>query len=208
MKTNVISVTEMQENSSIIFNEDTKEAFVIDPGDMDGEVLNYVKSNDLNVIAILLTHGHFDHILGVPALKELTNAPIYANINEKEILENAEMNFSKKYTSSIAPKADVYFQNDETLSINGYSIKTQFIGEHTPGSVSYYFEADKSLFSGDTLFNRSIGRTDFHNGNSQVFIKNIKEKQLTLPDDTIIHPGHGASTTVGKEKRVNPYFIH
>lgn len=200
----VLSVMPIEENVCIIYDEN-KKALIVDPGDTQGEVIDFLEENNLKPMAILLTHSHFDHVLGVGVLKQKYNIPIYGSEKEKSFFENPEYNLSKKHGCSLTINCD-YFYNEEEISIGDFLFKTILTNGHTPGSSCFYFENEKLLFAGDTLFFGSVGRTDFYLGDSNAILDNIERKLFVLPDDVKVYTGHGPCTTIGKEKATNPFF--
>ena len=191
----------MQVNCYIVFDELTKEALVIDPGDRGDKIADKVEELGLHCYAILLTHGHFDHILGIKALVERTGAPIWAGCNEVELLGDSSMNLSSQFRRTTTIKCDRLLKDMETVDIGGLSFTCIFTPGHTRGSVCYYFEKDGILFSGDTLFQNSVGRTDFPTGDEAQLYASIKHKLLTLPMNTRCYPGHGGATDIESESR-------
>lgn len=155
--------------------------------------------------AILLTHGHFDHIWGANELRRLSGAKIYAYEGEKSLCEDAEKNVSAQAGRPETVQADFYEKDGTVLSLAGFSLKLIATPGHTGGSCCYYLEEEKVLFSGDTLFEGSVGRTDFPTGSMSSLVRSIKEKLLVLPEDVVVYSGHGDTTTIGDEKKYNPY---
>ena len=194
-------------NCYIIFN-DSNEAIVIDPGDEVYKIEQYLKANDLVCKGILLTHGHFDHILGVDELAEKTHAKVYAHEAEAELLKQPELNLSSELRRDCSLEADVWLKDQEELTIAGYRIRVIHIPGHTTGGACYYFHGYGILISGDTLFRESIGRYDFPTGNGEVLISSILNKLMILEDQVKVYPGHGQSTTIGYERDHNFYLSH
>ncbi|HHT88554.1 MAG TPA: MBL fold metallo-hydrolase [Clostridiales bacterium] len=196
----------VQNNCYIVGKPDSNEAVVIDPGDNADKIYKYLSENDLECKAILLTHGHFDHITAAPELNRLTNAPIYAHEAEADILKDPEINASAYMGERISVRPDISVKDNEELKIAGLSWNVLYTPGHTAGGVCYYLKEHKIVFSGDTLFYESVGRTDFPTGNHKVLIESIQNKLMILPDDTEVYPGHGRPTTIGHEKGNNPYL--
>lgn len=185
------------ENTYIINFKNTNDCIVIDPG---FDVSNFIKQKVFNLKAILLTHGHVDHIFFVDKLKsEYKEALIYAHVDEKNLLLDPALNLSN-YTGTISIKADVYFKQDDDI----FGLKVIHTKGHTKGSSCFYSDKLKSLFTGDTLFLNSIGRTDLPTGTEDI-VKSIKTKLFVLDDDVTVYPGHGDTTYIGDEKRYNSY---
>lgn len=195
-----------QTNCYFVYEEGKKEALVFDPADKGDYIFEGLKNKGFTVAAILLTHGHFDHIWGLEALKELTGAKVYAYEEEKEVCENASVNVSKGAGRPCAVKADFYLKDGEEITIAGISLKLVATPGHTKGSCCYYFEGDKILISGDTLFQESVGRTDLPTGSMGTLVRSVREKLLALPEDVKVYPGHGESTTIGHEREYNPFL--
>lgn len=195
----------VQTNCYIVADDKSKEAVVIDPGSNANAILENIRKNNWNIKAILLTHGHFDHIEAVEKLKKELNIPLYAHENEKIILENSTGNLSNSFThNKIELHADKFFKDRDKFSFGKITFEVILTPGHTPGGVCYYCKEENILFSGDTLFLLSIGRTDFPYGSYSDLIKSIKEKLFVLPDETKVFSGHGDATTIGREKRENP----
>ncbi len=195
-----------QTNCYFVYEDGKNEAIVFDPADRGDYIYNGLKEKGFSVAAILLTHGHFDHIWGVEALKELSGARVYACEAEKEVCENASVNVSKGAGRPCAIVADVYVKDGEEISIQGMKCTLIATPGHTKGSCCYYFEDDKILISGDTLFQESVGRTDLPTGSMGQLIRSVKERLLTLPDEVKVYPGHGEATSIGHEKQYNPFL--
>ena len=181
------------------------ETIVIDPGDRGAQIYEALTQKGFHVNAILLTHGHFDHIWGANELRRLSGAKIYAYEGEKSLCEDAEKNVSAQAGRPETVQADFYEKDGTVLSLAGFSLKLIATPGHTGGSCCYYLEEEKVLFSGDTLFEGSVGRTDFPTGSMSSLVRSIKEKLLVLPEDVVVYSGHGDTTTIGDEKKYNPY---
>ena len=192
-------------NCYFIVNVSTKDTIIIDPADSATTIQSVISENGLKPQAILLTHGHFDHILAANQIKEKFNIPVIACDKEKNIIENSSLNLSSSFGANVQLKADEYVQDGTLLNIAGFSIKVIHTPGHTEGSVCYYFLNEDILISGDTLFNESVGRSDFPTGSASQLIRSVKEKLLILPGKTIVYPGHGDSTTIEYEKKYNPF---
>ncbi len=195
----------VQTNCYFIYRKGTPEVICIDPADKGAQIVAKLKENGLEVAAIFLTHGHFDHIWGTKEMQECTGAKIYAYIGEKEVLENATLNVSAQVGRPYEVVADEYLEDGAIITIHDMTCKVLATPGHTKGSCCYYFEEDKILISGDTLFQESVGRTDLATGSGAALVRSIKEKLLPLPEDVKVYPGHGDQTTIGHELRYNPY---
>ncbi|MCM3788421.1 MBL fold metallo-hydrolase [Domibacillus sp. 8LH] len=196
----------LQTNCYILSHE--SKCIVFDPGSEGDQLVSWLKENKLDPLAVLLTHAHFDHIGAVRPLKEAFNMPVYLHEKEAEWLENADLNGSSRFGmgSITAPPADVLIRNEEDLTIDLFTFKLLHTPGHSPGSVSYYFEEGGALFAGDTLFMGSIGRTDLAGGDHQTLLTSIHEKIMSLPEETIVLPGHGPATSVITEMDSNPFL--
>lgn len=185
-------------NCYLITDESTKECGIIDPGGDAEKLKNIINSLGVNVKYILLTHGHMDHVGGVVELSEAFNIPFYISKVDEEYMEKDNFVFGK------LPKASGYLQENDIIKLGNKKIKVIETPGHTKGGLCFLIE-DK-LFTGDTLFQASIGRTDFAGGNFEEIIKSIKEKLLILDDDIEVYPGHGPMSTIGYEKRKNSFL--
>lgn len=193
-------------NCYLAENTRTREALIIDPGDSAGRIAQIIKDDEVTPVAVLLTHGHFDHAMAAGELAEEFQIPVYAHEKEQETLENPRINLSGMIGQSLAFHADRYVRDGETLDLAGFQIQVLHTPGHTLGGVCYYLESEKTLFSGDTLFCQSVGRTDFPTGSASVLIRSIKEKLMPLPDDTTVYTGHEDMTTIGMERKYNPFI--
>ncbi len=155
-----------------------------------------------------MTHGHFDHIWGCKELCRAANgeAKVYACAAERELLSDAHKNVSEQAGRACTLQADVYVNDGEEITLAGISFKVIATPGHTEGGCCYYFEEAGILVSGDTLFLESVGRTDFPTGSMGTLVRSIKEKLFVLPDETLVYPGHGDSTTIGHEKKYNAFL--
>lgn len=195
-----------QTNCYFVYEEGSSRVIVFDPADKGDYIFNGLKEKGFTVEAILLTHGHFDHIWGVEQLRELSGAKVYAYEGEKELCEDASLNVSKGAGRACTVKADEYIKDGEKITAAGISCRLIATPGHTGGSCCYYFENDKILISGDTLFQESVGRTDLPTGSMSMLVRSVKEKLLPLPEEVKVYPGHGESTTIGYEKKYNPFL--
>lgn len=199
MKLECIAVGAMQVNCYLVWDENEKKAIVIDPGDNASKITDKLNEHGLKCAAILLTHGHFDHITGVNELKEITKAQIYAGRDEDQLLKDSDLNVSKRIRRPVCVNPDILLNDMEITEIAELSFKTIFTPGHTRGSVCFYFEKEKVLFTGDTLFNSGMGRTDLPTGNEAALYSSIKHRIMTLPGDTKCFPGHGEATDIASE---------
>lgn len=194
-------------NCYLVINEETKEAIVVDPADRADVILGKAEEKGLTLKGILLTHGHGDHILAVPKLREKAGVPVYACRAEEELLEDSQQNLTRMlFGKPLSLKADVLADDGEEFTVGGMSFRLLLTPGHTPGSCCYYSEKEGVLFSGDTLFAGSVGRTDFPGGSMKTLMRSLAEKLLPLPDSVRVCPGHQEETTIGEERLYNPYF--
>ena len=196
----------MQTNCYVAGNEETKECFLVDPAACTSQIVSYIKENGLNLKAILLTHGHFDHIMGITEFLREFPVPVYAYEAEKELLEDAEKNLSASYGMFYIFRDAQYLRDGQILEIAGMKIKVIYTPGHTIGGCCYYIEDENVLFSGDTLFYTSIGRTDFATGSYNKLVNSVRLKLFVLPDEVKVYPGHMSETTIGYEKEYNPFL--
>jgi len=206
MKIKVFSDNSIDQNTYLYYDEKSGEGALIDAGCSPADikaVVSFVSKNNILVKGILLTHGHYDHIIAVHELKKLTSAVVYGHEAEKQIFESPGLNLSAKHgIMNLGVTPDKFFSEGDIFKFGDTEIKVIHTPGHTPGGVCYYDKENGQLFSGDTLFKEAIGRTDFPFGNRGSLIKNITEKLFTLPDDTMVYPGHDESTTIGHEKTI------
>lgn len=199
-------VSEFGTNCYFVINNETKEMLVVDPGDNASMLIDAIEREQIKPAAILLTHGHLDHASAAEALAKEFQVKIYAHEAEKETLEDSRMNLTAAFGAAKKFRADVFVKDNEVLELIGCKIKVLFTPGHTPGGCCYYFNEQRILFSGDTLFCESVGRTDFPGGSSAALIRSIREKLLDLPDDVKVYPGHMSQTSIGTEKMYNPFI--
>lgn len=206
MNVQVLELGAVMTNCYIVSQEKTKEAIIIDPADNANAIKKYLESEQLIVKGILLTHGHFDHIMAAKELALAYHIDIYASLAEEDLLNNPVLNCSIQFGNPYTIIADKQLRDNEEFSMAGFSIKVLSTPGHTIGSVCYYFPEEKALFSGDTLFQESIGRTDLPTGDEKKIIESIQQKILPLANDIVVFPGHGGKTTIAYEKE-NNYFL-
>lgn len=193
-------------NCYLVKNKTTGEMLLIDPGAYPERILQMVGSMEGTPAAILLTHGHFDHIGAVNELKErYPKLPVYIHEKEKALIQDPGENLSDDFGESFAVKPDVILQKDEELRLAGFLIRVLHTPGHTPGSCCYYFPEEGVLFSGDTLFAGSCGRTDFPGGSGRLMRESLEMLVTSLPEETEVYPGHDRFTSIGEEKRYNPF---
>lgn len=196
-----IVTTKYGENMYIL-SENSK-CFVVDPGAQADDICAYIDNHNLKIEFILLTHGHFDHIFAAEELKQKLNTVIYASAREKDLLEDSEKNYTRKVGNPTTLKADYYLKDGDTIDFSDSKIHVIETPGHTYGSVSYIYK--DIMFSGDMLFKNTIGRYDLPTSSFDD-IKASVEKLKFLNDEIKVYPGHGPATTIGDEKKYNPYF--
>ena len=195
-----------QTNCYFVYREGSRKVIFIDPADYGEQIFKAMKDNGFEVAAILLTHGHFDHIWGCSKLRQLTSAPVYAYEGEEDVLLSSDLNVSAGAGRACTVKANTLLKDGEEVTIEGMTFKLIATPGHTQGSCCYYFEEANMLISGDTLFEESVGRTDLPTGSMSTLVRSVKDKLFELPDDVVVYPGHGDSTTIGHEKKYNPFI--
>lgn len=205
MEITILTVGPVQTNCYIVNKEGSSSCVVIDPGEEAGKIASYINKKGLENKGILLTHGHFDHITGVSELAGLAGGKVYAYEGEKELMTDPGQNGSTMMGYELALEPECLLRDGELLHIAGLDFKVIHTPGHTAGSCCYYAEEEKILFSGDTIFMESVGRTDFPTGSARKLIDSVRNKVLALPPDVKIYPGHGPETSVAYEMANNPY---
>ncbi len=195
-------------NCYLLCNMDIKECVLIDPADSQDEISRMIDESGCSLKGILLTHGHFDHIMAADAVRDKYGVKVYASCDEKNTLEQPHINLGEAYGLKLSVKADVWHKDGEILKLAGFDIEVLHTPGHTEGGSCYYIREIGVLFSGDTLFCGSVGRTDFPGGSMSEIVRSIKEKVMVLPDDTKVYPGHGEGTSVGYERVNNPFLVN
>jgi glyoxylase-like metal-dependent hydrolase (beta-lactamase superfamily II) len=203
----VLSVGMLQCNCSVFGDQQTREAIVVDPGDEIARILEIVARHGLTVKAIVITHAHIDHIGGAQKLKLATGAPVYMNQNDAELQKMMDVQAAWLGT---APPPAVAIDSDAkdggVLAMGATEFHVLHTPGHTQGSISLWIPSENKLVAGDTLFRDSIGRTDLPGGDGRQILRSIHDKLLPLPEETVVIPGHGSNTTIGREKEFN-YFL-
>lgn len=196
----------LQANTYLAVDEKTNEGFIVDPGGYNKVLTKEVRDNDVKIKYIILTHGHSDHICGVNEHKaEFPDAKIVAYKDEETMLENPNLNQSPGFGVPYSTKADILVSDGDELKVGDVTLKFIHTPGHTEGGMCIYVKEAKALFSGDTLFRQSIGRTDFPGGSYKEIMDSIRKKLFLLPDDTNVFPGHMGMTSIGFEKENNPF---
>jgi glyoxylase-like metal-dependent hydrolase (beta-lactamase superfamily II) len=203
----ILPVGALQCNCSIFGDEASGEALVIDPGDEIEHITAVLEKHRLRVKAIIITHAHIDHIGGAQKLKALTGAPVYMNFNDRELYDHIDT--QAQWLGVATPQKtdiDVNAREGESVKLGPAEFHVLETPGHTQGSISVWIPAENKLVAGDTLFRDSIGRTDLPGGNPRQILRSIHDKLLPLDDAVVVIPGHGASTTIGRERRRNPFL--
>ena len=200
------------EENTYVISDESSECIILDPGcysmEEKREIENYIFSNKLKPVKILLTHAHIDHILGNNFITGKYGIPIQMSSIETALLKAApEYGRMWGIEAEPSPDPELFVQDGIDIKFGETVLKTIFTPGHSPGSFSYYHVETKNLFSGDVLFMQSIGRTDLPGGDYETLIRSIKEKFFRLDDEVIVHSGHGPFTTIGSERRHNPFLI-
>lgn len=197
----------MQTNCYLLADEATKVAAIIDPSGSGQRIAQYAKSQGWQVAHVLLTHSHADHVLGLADLKTATGAPVYIHPEAIEMLRaSPRMGALIGLAVPAPPEPDEMLSEGQIVSVGELSLHVLYTPGHAPGHVSFHLPSEKVLFDGDVLFQGSIGRTDLVGGDYETLLQTIREKLLTLPDETRVLSGHGPETTIGEERRRNPFL--
>lgn len=194
-------------NASLVGDEDTRDAIVIDPGDQPGALLDAIAQGNWKVREILFTHAHIDHVAGAAELQRLTGAPVA--MHRLDLPAYDSLPEQAAWVGMPTPERVAiarWLNEGDEIQVGGHCFRTLFTPGHAPGHVSFYCAAQGLLISADVLFQGGIGRTDLPGGDFATLMESIRTKLLTLPDDTVVVPGHGARTTIGEERRSNPYL--
>ena len=207
----VLTFNAVQENTYVVYNE-YKECFIIDPGcysqEEKDELKSFIKDHDLQPKMLLNTHCHLDHVFGNKDIAEAYGLKLHLHKNEEQVLQLAPSSglmFNLPFDNYIGKY--VYLREGDIVSLHDDELEVIEAPGHSPGSICFYCAKQKFLIGGDVLFYQSIGRTDLPGGSHENLVKNIKEKLFNLPDDVKVYPGHGPATTIGEEKKHNPFLV-
>jgi hydroxyacylglutathione hydrolase len=204
----ILPVGPLQCNCSVIGDEGTREALVIDPGDDIDEILKIIRKHALTVKQIIITHAHIDHVGGAMKLRKVVGAPILLNQNDYALLKMLDVQAA--WIGMASPgnvEIDQSLADADKVKAGSLEAAVLHTPGHTEGSICLYFAPEKKLIAGDTLFAGSIGRTDLPGGSMQKIINSLHERVLALPDETVVVPGHGPLTTIGEERESNPFLV-
>ncbi|HZS95905.1 MAG TPA: MBL fold metallo-hydrolase [Terriglobales bacterium] len=203
----ILPVGPLQCNCSVIGDESTREAIVIDPGDNIDQILGLIRKHNLQVKQIVITHAHIDHVGGAAKLRAATGAPILLNQNDYALLKMLDVQAA--WIGMPSPgkvEIDNSIGNADSVKVGPLEGQVIHTPGHSEGSICLYFPLEKKLIAGDTLFAGSIGRTDLPGGSYEKILRSLHDRVLALPDDTIVIPGHGPATTIGEERESNPFL--
>jgi hydroxyacylglutathione hydrolase len=206
------AVEPFDKNGFVIGDEETREGVIIDPGDEVGQLLELARNHRLSIQAILLTHAHFDHVTGVARAKRTLGVPIWLHKDDNFLYERV-VEQGQMFGIAVEPQppVDAFYEGEGPLRFGRYEVRVLHTPGHCPGgvclAVSREGEKQPILFVGDTLFAGSIGRADLPGGNLATLLRSIREVLFTFPDDTVVWSGHGEQTTIGRERRTNPFLI-
>jgi len=203
----ILPVGPLQCNCSVIGDESTREAIVIDPGDNIDQILGLIRKHNLQVKQIVITHAHIDHVGGAAKLRAATGAPIVLNQNDYALLKMLDVQAA--WIGMPSPgkvEIDNSIGNADSVKVGPLEGQVIHTPGHSEGSICLYFPLEKKLIAGDTLFAGSIGRTDLPGGSYEKILRSLHDRVLALPDDTIVIPGHGPATTIGEERESNPFL--
>ena len=198
----------LQCNCTMLGSEQTREAVIIDPGDDVPRIVSRLAHHKLTARYIIATHGHIDHVGGFKELKEATGAPVYLHEGDLFLYNALAMQAQLLgITPPSSTEVDARMDDGDEIGAGEIKLRVHHTPGHTPGSICFYSAGDDArLYAGDTLFMGSIGRTDLWGGSFEEIMDSLRNKVITLPDETVVIPGHGPATTIGREKRFNPFL--
>ena len=203
-----IIVGALQVNCYILGCEETGEGVVIDPGDFGSRIIDLIRQLELKIVTIPNTHAHFDHVLAVNEVRTATGAPFWLHAADEPVLTSGRemVKMWMGYDPGPMPLVDGHIAAGDTVQFGNQDLEVRLAPGHSPGSVVYIHHASKQVFAGDVLFAGSVGRFDFPGSDGPTLLRSIREQLLTLPGDYTVYPGHGPATTIGRERRRNPYL--
>lgn len=195
-------------NTYILYNEETMEGLVVDPSFSPEQYIKAIEEKKIHLTSIFLTHAHVDHMAGMNELrKAFPEARMYMDKRDRPFLRDPERNLSYMFpTPTLVDDADVWVKDGDEIETSGYTFQVIDTSGHTPGGISFYLQKEGIVFTGDSLFQGSIGRTDFPGGSMKELTGSIRKNLFALPDSTVVLSGHGEQTTIGQEKRTNPFL--
>lgn len=195
-------------NTYILYNEETMEGLVVDPSFSPEQYIKAIEEKKIHLTSIFLTHAHVDHMAGMNELrKAFPEARMYMDKRDRPFLRDPERNLSYMFpTPTLVDDADVWVKDGDEIETSGYTFQVIDTSGHTPGGISFYLKKEGIVFTGDSLFQGSIGRTDFPGGSMEELTGSIRKNLFALPDSTVVLSGHGEQTTIGQEKRTNPFL--
>lgn len=195
-------------NTYILYNEETMEGLVVDPSFTPDHYIKAIQDKKIRLLSIFLTHAHVDHMAGMNELRRaFPDAKMYMDKRDRPFLQDAERNLSSMFpVPTLVDDADVWVKDGDEIETCGYTFRVIDTAGHTPGGISFYLQKEGIVFTGDSLFQGSIGRTDFPGGSMKELTGSIKKNLFFLPDSTVVLSGHGNQTTIGEEKRSNPFL--
>lgn len=207
MKVKTMMLGILQTNVYVVYDEESKDAVVVDPAGDEDRIIRFIEENNLRLMGILVTHGHFDHIGVVDPIRDRYGVPVFTSEEEGKVMVDPNRNLSLSLMRKVVSvDNDEIVGDKDTLEFGELEFDCIVVPGHSPESVCYYNSENDILFCGDTLFAGSIGRTDFYEGPENALINNIKNRLMNLPEETKVYPGHGFQTTIGYEKKTNIYM--
>ncbi len=212
LKLHLFTFNPFQENTYLLWDNDTKDTAIIDPGCCttaeQEDLVSFIAQYELKPGRILNTHAHIDHILGNAFVHEKYKIPIFLHEEDLPVMHSlSEVSRMYGIPATPSPNPDVVMKDGDCINVGRYEFKVLFVPGHSPGSVAFYNSKNNILISGDVLFLESIGRTDLPGGNYYTLMNSIQKKILSLPDNVIVYAGHGPSTNIGHERRHNPFIL-
>lgn len=203
----MLTVGPFQENCYIVGDEETGSGALIDPGDEAARITLSVEQTELEIEKILITHAHIDHVGAVAALADEYACPVLMHAEAEPMLKalpTQAMMMGLRFGK--VPSVDGYIEDEEVLEVGGLRLRSLYTPGHAPGHLAFYAESEGLVFAGDALFAGSVGRVDLPGGSMEVLLRSIEERLLTLPDETVVYPGHGPETTIEEERAGNPFL--